>query len=207
MNSHVARLTLRYSLMAACIVPVACRAADGGLLGALDETVEIGQLARVRSIPASAAVVAGVKVFQAELSGLRSKFGSAPVARLSQREGSPLALCYFAGDVMLIFRAGAMGGWKRVTGVTAVRAESLGTLRLDCVRPAALTAWMRRPGNDLLDPQQLSKRLGMDSLPANGLMATSRWMVGGKEYSRTTAVAYDQGASLTWFDMSQFVER
>jgi hypothetical protein len=206
-NSHVARVTLQYALMVACIVPVACRAADERLLGALDETAEIGQLARVRSIPASAAVVAGAKVFQAELSDLRSKFGSAPVARLSEREGSPLALCYFAGDVALIFRAGAMGGWKRVTGVTAVRAESLGTLRLDCARSAALTAWVRGPGNDLLDRQQLSKRLGMDSLPANGLMATSRWMVGGKEYSRTTAVTYDQGASLTWFDMSQFVER
>lgn len=207
MNSQVARVALRYALMAACIVPVAGWAADERLLGALDEAAEIGQLTRVRSIPASAAVIAGAKVFQDELSSLRSKFGSAQVARLSEREGSPLAPCYFAGDLALIFRAGAMGGWKRVTGVTAIRAESLGTLRLDCARSAALTAWVRGPGNDLLDRQQLSKRLGMDSLPASGLMTTSRWIVGGKEYSRTTAVTYDQGASLTWFDMSQFVER
>lgn len=107
----------------------------------------------------------------------------------------------------LIFRAGAMGGWKRVTGFTAIRAESLGTLRLDCIRSAKLTTWMRKPGNDVLDRRQLSKRLGMGSLPENGILATRRWMVGGKEYFRTTAVAYDQGPSLTWVDISQFVER
>lgn len=206
MSGRVARVTLQCALIAACTVPVACWAADGRLLGALDEAAEIGQLAQVRSIPPSAEVVAGVKVFQAELTGIRSKFGSAPVARLSAREGSPLALCYSAGDVALIFRAGAMGGWKRVTGFTAIRAESLGTLRLDCIRSAKLTAWMREPGNDVLDRQQLSKRLGMGSLPANGILVTRRWMVGGKEYSRTTAVAYDQGTSLTWVDISQFVE-
>ncbi len=207
MNSRLARLTLQYAVIAACTVPVTCQAADARLLGVLDETAEIGQLAQVQSMPSSSEVVAGVKVFQAELKGLRSKFGSAPIARLSTREGSPLALCYSAGDVALIFRAGAMGGWKRVTGFTAVRAESLGTLRLDCIRSAALTAWMRGPGNDLLDRQQVSKRLGVGNLPASGILATSRWMAGGKEYSRTTVVVYDQGAALTWFDMSQFVER
>lgn len=207
MNSLVAHVTLQCALLAACAVPVACRAADERLLGTLDETAEIGQLAQARSIPPSAGAVAGVKVFQLELNGLQTKFGSAPVARLSAREGSPLALCYSAGDVALIFRAGAMGGWKRVSGFTVMRADSLGTLRLDCIRSATLTAWMRKPGNDVLNRQQLSKRLGLSSLPANGILATRRWAVGGKEYSRTTVMTYDQGTSLTWVDMSQFVER
>ena len=207
MNRLVAHVMLHCALLVACAVPVACRAADERLLGTLDETADIGQLAQLRSIPPLAVAVAGVKVFQVELAGLQSKFGSAPVARLSVREGSPLALCYSAGDVALIFRAGAMGGWKRVTGFTAIRADSLGTLRLDCIRSATLTAWMRDPGNDVLNRQQLSKRLGMGSLPANGILATRRWVVGGKEYSQTTVVAYDQGTSLTWVDLSQFVER
>lgn len=47
----------------------------------------------------------------------------------------------------------------------------------------------------------------MSSLPANGILALRRWVVGGKEYLRTTVVTYDQGISLTWVDMSQFVER
>lgn len=206
MKGQVALVTLQCALVVACM-PVACRAADERLLGALDETAEIGQLAQVRSMPPSANVVANVNVFQADLNALRSKFGSAPIARLSAREGSPLALCYSTGDVALIFRAGAMGGWKRVTGYTAIRAASLGALRLDCIRSATLTTWMREQGNALLDRQQLSKRLGVGSLPANGILATKRWMVGEKEYSRTTVVAYDQGASLTWVDISQFVER
>ena len=106
MNKHVARVTLQCAMFCACAytAPVNCRAADERLLSALDEAAEIGQLAQVRSIPPSAEVVAGVKVFQSELNGIRSIFGSAPVARLSAREGSPLALCYSAGDVALSWR-------------------------------------------------------------------------------------------------------
>lgn len=203
----VARVTLRCALLATCAVPVACRAADDRLLGTLDETAEIGQLTQAQSIPPSAVAVAGVMIFRIGLTDLQTKFGSAPVARLSPREGSPLALCYLAGDVALIFRAGAMGGWKRVTGFTVMRAASLGILRLDCIRSVALTAWLREPGNNVLNRQQLGKKLGLGSLPANGVFATRRWVAGGVEYSRTTVVTYDQGTSLTWVDLSQFVER
>lgn len=182
-------------------------AADVRLLDVLDEVADIKQLAPVRSMPSSATSIAGVDVFQVELNRLRSSFGPASVTRLSAREGSPLALCYFADDVVIIFRAGAMGGWKRVTGFTAVRVDSLSGLRISCIQSATLIAWRREFGNDVLNPQQLSKKLGISSLPANGIVATKDWVVDNKEYFQTTTVAYSQGASLTWVDISQFVER
>lgn len=100
-----------------------------------------------------------------------------------------------------------MGGWKRVTGFTAVRVDSLSGLRISCIQSATLIAWRREFGNDVLNPQQLSKKLGISSLPANGIVATKDWVVDNKEYFQTTTVAYSQGASLTWVDISQFVER
>lgn len=207
MKRHAARSAVRCLLLAVYFTPFACLAADERLLGALYENAEIGQLEQVQSIPLAVTAVAGIKVFQAELNGLRSKFGPAPIARLSAREGSPFALCYLAEDVALVFRAGAMGGWKRVTGFTAVRAETFGVLRLDCVRSARLVAWMRRPENELLNRQRLSRKLGMGGLPANGILTTKRWMVDGKEHVQTTVVAYSQDSSLNWVDISQFVER
>ncbi len=207
MNGYAARLAALCVLLGACLTSFACLADDERLLGALDETAEIGHLAMVQSIPTAVMSVADVKVFQAELNGLRSKFGPARIARLSRREGSPFVLCYSTDDLAIVFRAGAMGGWKRVTGFTAVRADTLGALRSDCAQSERLAAWMRQSGKELLNSQQLSRKLGMNSLPPEGILATKSWMVGGKEQVLTSVVAYSQGSSLNWVDVSQFVER
>ena len=127
---------------------VASVAADERLGGVLDETADVGQLAETQGIPNSLLSVAGVKVFHSELSGLRSKYGSAPIARLSTRDGSPLVLCYLVDGQGVIFRAGAMGGWNRVTGFTVLRADVLGALQLNCRRSKALATWMQLAGND-----------------------------------------------------------
>jgi hypothetical protein len=66
---------------------------------------------------------------------------------------------------------------------------------------------MRQSGKELLNSQQLSRKLGMNSLPPEGILATKSWMVGGKEQVLTSVVAYSQGSSLNWVDVSQFVER
>lgn len=195
------------ALLVALLAPIASLASDERLLGALDETAPIGQLAEAQEIPISLLSVAGVKVFHSELSGLRSTYGFAPIARLSSREGSPLVLCYVADGQGVIFRSGAMGGWKRVTGFTVLRADAFAAIRLKCSRSEALAAWLHQAGKDWLSSQQLGKKLGVDTLPKNGVMATKSLKIAGKEHLLTSLVAYSQGPLLEWVDVSQFVER
>ena len=100
-----------------------------------------------------------------------------------------------------------MGGWKRVTGFTVLRADVLAAIRLKCSRSKALAKWLHQAGTDWLSSQQLSKKLAVDTLPENGVMATKSLKIAGKEHLLTSLVAYSQRPSLEWVDVSQFVER
>ena len=100
-----------------------------------------------------------------------------------------------------------MGGWKRVTGFTVLRADALAAIRLKCSRSEALATWLHQAGKDWLSSQELSKRLGVDTLPANGVITTKSFNITGKVHWLTSLVAYSPGCSLEWVDVSQFVER
>jgi hypothetical protein len=178
------------------------------LLDTLDETASLGAATHVPELPASLFVLAGWDVIDADLSAVAGRFGASAIHRVTAREGAPVGICYDTPNAAILFRAGALGGWQRVTGYTVIRHGS-NAYPTRCDASALLPQGLALRADSLLDARQLVRELRQPVLSPNGLIATDDLQEGGRRVTRIRAVTYGRSAAgqLEWVDVSSVIDR
>ena len=209
---------LRLSLLTACVIYTMTTSAAAGLplpksdelllRSTIDESGSIDGLKPVAGKPPALLIVSGHDVLGKELRHLQELFGVGKIQKISSQDGSPIALCYSDSHVSIVFRAGAMGGWKRVTGVSVIASKYVPS-SISCVQSTVLNKWLRTDGMKTLDPAALSIQVKEATLPPIGLIWVRDIYIDNKSASQSTALTYGpmEGGRLTWVDLSRFTER
>lgn len=188
-------------------IPAGGTEQDDALGGILSGRGGMDSYAEVKTISEKLLLVAGHNYMGKGIANVQAKFGSASAFRLTQGEGSPMAVCYAIDDYLIVFRAGAMGSWSEITGITFVKQELVSFAR-NCGNSATLRKWFAVNKKLLLSTSALANALRLERLPIDGLLATQGIVVNGIAMAKTTAVAYSQdGERLQWLDISEFIER
>lgn len=173
----------------------------------LTERGPIDSYTLVRTIPDAALKVDGMNFFGRDLKHVAVRFGPTAAFRLSAVEGAPIGLCYSVDDYVVIFRAGALGAWKAITGITLVEAK-LVEFASRCGSSPSVDAWFKTNRRRLLTSSALAETLGLTGLPKNGVLSTKERSIKGESVTDTSIVAYSSAyPNLHWLDISKISER
>jgi hypothetical protein len=178
------------------------------LVDTLNESAPLDLALHVPRLPKSIFEISGAEVIGVDLSELVHRHGPAGLHRLTAREGAPVGICYAASNTSITFRAGALGGWKQVTGFTIAR-RAPGPSPAQCAGSTALAAWLDKRTVTLFDADALARELQRPDLPAGGLLVSESFADGGRQATRISAITYGRSATgrIEWLDISSIIDR
>lgn len=83
----------------------------------------------------------GLSLGRSGLAEVQKRLGKAPIIKTAQSEGSPNAVCYIsaADDTIVVFEAGPLGGFEKLTAITVTRARDFSGNAKDCSRSSAVS--------------------------------------------------------------------
>jgi len=180
---------------------------DHALTGVLTERGSMDSYESLRSIPNELMYVGGEKFLNKKFLAVTGKFGEAPIFRLAKTDGSPVGLCYLVDDYVIVFRAGPMGSWQSITGISFVK-NDLVAFSDRCVDSKVLASWFRSNRSSVLSRPSLASRLGLKLLPKDGVFSEERITTPEVHSLTTKAIGYsDDQRELRWVDVSEFTEQ